>query len=165
MRTLLLNATYEPLAVVEARRAIVLVIADKAEVLENGDTVFHTVSSSYVCPRVIRLKYFVKIPYRSTIRLSRDALMRRDGEKCGYCGKKATTIDHIVPRSRGGKHHWENVVASCARCNTVKGDRLLQELHWELSIIPHAPKGHNRLVLGILEQDPIWDAYLEKVAI
>lgn len=161
---LLLNATYEPLRVITTRRAVVLILDEKAEVIEHKDGLFRSASTAMPVPAVIRLRYFVKIPYRARLPLNRKAVVARDGGVCQYgCGRRGDTIDHVVPRSRGGQHRWENVVASCRKCNGKKDDRLLSELGWELARKPFAPKGTYWLVVAMLpdgEVDPEWEPYL-----
>ena len=160
---LLLNATYEPLTALPLRRAVVLVMCGKAEVV-HGDPAgltLHAATVSLPVPSVIRLSTYVRVPYRSRVPLTRGALMRRDNYLCAYCGRKAETIDHVVPRSRGGSHTWENCVASCMRCNHSKGDRLVEELGWTLRCAPAAPRGpHWRLIGAMYDGDPQWAAYL-----
>jgi 5-methylcytosine-specific restriction endonuclease McrA len=93
--------------------------------------------------------------------MTRAALMHRDRFRCAYCGSKADTVDHVVPRSRGGEHSWENCVAACAMCNHRKADKLLSELGWTLRLVPLPPKGqHWRLLCTIKELDPAWVRYL-----
>ena len=162
-RVLLLNATFEPLTALPLRRAIVLVVCGKAEVV-HGDTaglVIHSATASVEVPSVIRLSNFVRVPYRGRVPLTRAALMHRDGQRCVYCGGRAETIDHVVPRSKGGPHSWENCVACCTKCNHRKADKTLSELGWRLPVVPHAPRGrHWRLVAGLAEADPQWLPYL-----
>lgn len=166
-RVLLLNATSEPLTALPLRRAVVLLVCEKAE-LVHGDPaglVLRSAASSVVVPSVIRLRSYVYVPYRARVPLTRAALMRRDHYRCAYCGSRAETIDHVVPRSRGGLHTWENCVASCARCNHRKADRLLAELGWRLRIVPAAPRGpHWRLLATIVDADPLWLPYLGEAA-
>ena len=107
---LVLNATYEPLCVVPARRALLLVIKHKAIAVEDSDLVMHSAALSFAAPSVVRLTRFVRIPYRGPVPLTRRAVFARDGGRCVYCGGVATSIDHVVPRSRGGRHEWGNVV-------------------------------------------------------
>ena len=135
MRTLVLNAGYEPLAVVSFKRAIVLVMNEKAVVVEHvdGEPVW-AARGSYDRPAVILLTRYVRVPGGRHIPVTRRGVLRRDAHRCGYCGKAASTIDHILPRSRGGADSWENLVACCLRCNNVKGDRTPQEMSWELRI-------------------------------
>ncbi|GAB3299033.1 HNH endonuclease [Parasphingorhabdus pacifica] len=162
-RVLLLNATFEPLTALPLRRAVVLVVCGKAEVV-HGDSAGLTVNSAtnaLEVPSVIRLSNFVRVPYRGRVPLSRGALMQRDNHRCVYCGARAETIDHVVPKSRGGPHAWENCVACCRRCNHRKADRTLSELGWRLPVAPHAPRGrHWRLLAGLTDTDPLWLPYL-----
>lgn len=157
---LVLNATFEPIAVVTSRRAVLLVVADKADIVEAGDDEWRSARGSIQVPRVVRLRRYVRIPYRTTIPLTSRNLMARDGHVCAYCPKRATTIDHVHPRSRGGLHRWENVVAACMACNQAKGDRTLKELGWKLQRRPHAPTGRAWLTIGIADRDPSWEPYL-----
>lgn len=158
--TLLLNATYEPLSVVSSRRAVILVLTDKAVPVESGDAVMHGVARAIPIPSVVRLTRFVRVPYRRQVPLTRKAVFARDGGRCAYCGAVATSIDHVVPRSRGGLHVWENVVASCGRCNHTKADRQVSELGWKLRVVPRAPSGAAWRVLGARQPDPRWSTYL-----
>jgi 5-methylcytosine-specific restriction endonuclease McrA len=110
---------------------------------------------------VIKLRRYVRVPYRSRVPLTRAALMRRDNYLCAYCGIKAETIDHVIPRSRGGTHTWENCVACCMRCNHRKADRLIEELGWALRHVPVVPRGaHWRLIGAAHDGDAQWAAYL-----
>src|SRR5690625_2141324 len=111
MRTLLLNASYEPLCVIPVTRAIVLVMAEKADVVSEGDAVLRSPSVQVPAPAVIRLRRYVKVPYRRTLALTRRNVLARDDGICAYCGGRGTTVDHVIPRSRGGGNVWENVVA------------------------------------------------------
>lgn len=162
-RVLLLNITYEPLTTVALRRAVSLVLSDKAEILHDEATglVLRSASVVLAVPSVIRLRRYVRVPHRNRVPLTRAALMRRDAYLCAYCGDAADTIDHVVPRSRGGAHAWENCVASCTRCNHRKGDRLIEELGWTLRWDPLAPRGsHWRLIGAAHDGDPQWATYL-----
>ena len=160
-RALLLNASFEPLCVVSSRRAVVLVLKDKAEILHRNGAEFHSERRNVPVPSVIRLVHFVRFPFRATAPLSRRAVFARDGGRCVYCGAAASSLDHVVPRSRGGAHTWENVVASCARCNHTKADRTLVDLGWRLGTPPRAPSGMAWRVLGFRNPDPRWQAYLD----
>ncbi|GAA5032738.1 HNH endonuclease [Microbacterium fluvii] len=165
MRTLVLNAGYEPLAVVSFKRAIVLVMNEKAVVVEqvDADPVWGP-SAVYDRPAVILLTRYVRIPSSRLVPVTRRGVLRRDGHRCGYCGKSASTIDHILPRSRGGADSWENLVACCLRCNNVKGDRTPQEMGWELTIAPQPPRGAHWTVRGAERADPAWEPYLALAA-
>lgn len=158
--TLLLNATYEPLCVVSSRRAIVLVLTAKAEPVDVSDALVHAEMISLPVPVVVRLTRFVRVPYPSSVPLTRRAVFTRDGSTCVYCGASATSIDHVVPRSRGGTHTWDNVVAACRRCNHTKADRSLAELGWTLPQPPRAPSGASWRLLGHRAVDPRWRTWL-----
>ncbi len=157
---LVLNATYEPLCVVPLRRAVVLVLAEKAVVVEASDDYMHSERLSLPIPTVVRLSRFVRVPYRREVPLTRRAVLERDGHACVYCGARADTIDHVRPRSRGGPHVWTNVVAACARCNHRKGDRLLAELGWHLRVAPVQPSPTVAVVMGWTTREPSWAQYL-----
>lgn len=157
---LVLNASYEPLCVVSVRRAAVLVLTRKAVSVTDGDTVLHSETQVLRVPAVVRLTRFVKVPFRGQVSLTRRAIFSRDGGTCGYCGAAATTIDHVLPRSRGGRHSWENVVSACHRCNHRKADRTLDELGWRLRSAPIAPSGSAWRVLGHRKPDPRWSDWL-----
>ncbi|MGH2724196.1 MAG: HNH endonuclease [Actinomycetota bacterium] len=161
-RSLVLNATYEPLAVVSARRAVVLVLKSKAELVESNGMVFRTEKLTIPAPSVVRLSYFVKVPYRARASLTRRAVFARDDWTCQYCGGAAENVDHVIPRSRGGGHVWENVVAACRRCNSRKENRLPPQAGLSLRRQPFAPKDGFRLSLGRLE--PEWEPYLAVAA-
>lgn len=158
--TLLLNATYEPLCVVSSRRAIVLVLAEKAEPVDSAADVVHAATLSLPVPVVARLTRYVRVPYPASVPLSRRAVFTRDGSTCVYCGGSATSIDHVVPRSRGGTHTWDNVVAACRRCNHTKADRSLAELGWHLPHPPRTPSGAAWRLLGHRTVDPRWREWL-----
>ena len=157
---LVLNATYEPLCVVPLRRAVVLVLAEKAIIVEAGDQVMRSERTSIQVPTVVRLSHYVRVPYRREVPLTRRAVLDRDAHLCAYCGQRADTIDHVKPRSRGGVHAWTNVVSACARCNHRKGDRLLTELGWHLPVTPMQPPATVAVVMGWAKRDPAWQRYL-----
>lgn len=157
---LVLNATYEPLCVVARRRAVVLVLAEKAVVIESGIGLMHSERLVVPVPSVVRLSRFVRVPYRREVPLTRRAVLERDAHSCVYCAKRADTIDHVRPRSRGGTHVWTNVVAACAHCNHRKGDRLLSELGWHLQSPPTQPAASVAVVMGWTMRDPLWEPYL-----
>ncbi len=166
-RVLLLNATYEPLTALPLRRAVVLLVCDKAEVVQKHPSglVLHSAVQSIEVPSVIRLRTYVRVPYRARIPMTRAAIMHRDRFRCAYCGVKAETIDHVVPRSRGGEHSWENCVACCADCNHRKADRLIVELGWQLHAALAPPRGkHWRLLVSAKKLDPTWLQYLQEPA-
>jgi 5-methylcytosine-specific restriction endonuclease McrA len=160
-RVLLLNATFEPLCAVSARRAIVLLLKGKAEVLERDGGAFHSENLTIAIPSVIRLAYFVKVPYYGRANLSRRTVFARDRWVCQYCGGPAETVDHVVPRSRGGEHSWENVVAACKKCNGKKRDKLPGEAGLKPRKKPGVPKGPATVSLELGPVRPAWERYLE----
>lgn len=165
MRTLVLNAGYEPLAVVSFKRAIVLVLGGKASIVASdvGNPVLGT-SGEWARPSVILLRRYVRIPNGRNVPVSRRGVLRRDGQRCAYCQGGATTIDHVIPRSRGGADSWENLVACCLRCNNTKGDRTPQEMGWSLRSMPRAPHGTAWLVRGVERSQPQWEEFLAPAA-
>jgi len=165
MRTLVLNAGYEPLAVVSFKRALVLVMNQKAAILAADEsTLVRSATHAWAMPSVIILRNYVRIPGGRQVPVSRRGVLRRDDQRCGYCGGSATTIDHIVPRSRGGADTWENLVACCLRCNNIKGDRTPGEMGWKLRVRPKAPHGSHWLVRGVERAQPAWEEFLAPAA-
>jgi 5-methylcytosine-specific restriction endonuclease McrA len=159
--TLLLNASFEPLCVVSTRRAVVLVLSQKAVPLEFGSSVLHSARCTITAPTVVLLSRYVRVPYRrGGGAVTRRAVLHRDHHRCAYCGGKADTVDHVVPRSRGGRHEWSNVVAACLRCNGRKADHLLSEIAWSLPFTPAPPDGLLARVVGLGGVHPAWEPYL-----
>lgn len=163
-RVLLLNATFEPLAVVTAKRAILLLLSGKAECVETFDAVFRSENLTIAAPSVMRLSRYVRVPYHRPVPLTRAGILRRDGRRCAYCGKRADTIDHVVPRSRGGRHTWDNCVAACRDCNSRKADRLIEELGWTLRVTPKAPTRTSGVLVLATEPLPSWKPWLANAA-
>lgn len=159
-RSLVLNATNEPLSVVPARRAAVLVLEEKADLVHGSGEVFHSERTAMAVPSVVRLRYFVRVPYQRRAALNRRAVFVRDGHRCQYCGAEADSLDHVVPRSRGGPHEWENVVAACRPCNVDKRDRLLAETSMRLHRRPRAPRHLSWLVVAVGEIPDHWVPYV-----
>ena len=135
-----------------------LVLKEKAEIVAANGMLFRSEHLEIAAPSVVRLRYFVHVPYRARAALTRRAVFARDGWVCQYCGSPAENVDHVIPRSRGGEHSWENVVAACRRCNSRKENRPPHEVGLKLSRHPFAPKDGLRLSLGRL--DPEWEAFL-----
>lgn len=165
MRTLVLNAGYEPLAVVSFKRALVLVMNEKATIVAHDQE--HPVwgsTRSWERPSVIILRRYVRIPSGRNVPVSRRGVLRRDAHRCLYCGSSASTIDHVMPRSRGGADSWENLVACCLKCNNLKGDRTPGEMNWALRSKPRPPHGATWLVRGVERADPLWHEYLAPAA-
>lgn len=164
MRTLVLNAGYEPLSVVSDRRALLLVATGKASVLEDAGDPMRSPTRAWGRPLVILLHQYIRVPHTDAAPVSRKGVLRRDGHRCAYCGAHATTVDHVRPRSRGGENSWENLVACCLRCNNVKGDRTPQEMNWALRWVPQPPRGAQWTVRGTERSDPVWEPYLSLAA-
>lgn len=141
MPVLVLNANFEPINVCCTRRALVLVIVGKAEILENGRGYVRTPTAQILRPSVIRLNYMIRRP-RPRVRLTKQEIFRRDNYTCQYCGKKSRdlTIDHVKPRRLGGQHRWDNLVSACPACNRRKGGRPLEETDMQLLRPPAEPQ-------------------------
>jgi 5-methylcytosine-specific restriction endonuclease McrA len=157
---LVLNASMEPLSVVAARRAIVLVLASRAEVLHEDGAWFRSERVAMRAPTVVRLQRYVNVPRRSRSGLSRKAVFVRDHHRCQYCGRQAEDVDHVVPRSRGGGHTWENVVAACRACNAAKQDRTPREAGLTLASTPAVPPPAFWLVVRAGRPGADWRPYL-----
>ncbi|MBS2961873.1 HNH endonuclease [Actinocrinis puniceicyclus] len=157
---MVLNASYEPLCVVPQRRAVVLVLNLKAITLEEAGSPLHAASFELPAPAVVKLTRYVRVPVRRGVPLTRRAVFARDAGRCVYCDAPATSIDHVIPRSRGGRHAWDNVVSSCRRCNHVKADRPLIELGWRMKRQPVQPSGSAWRILSSGRTDPRWMPYL-----
>ncbi len=140
-QVLVLNQNYEPLNICNVKRALVMVLAGKAEILEQNGLVLRTIDRDFRAPSVIRLSALIKRP-RPQVKLTRREVFIRDGFTCQYCGVQTRdlTIDHIVPRSRNGGHTWENLVSACKGCNHRKGGKTLQEARMRLLREPFAPR-------------------------
>jgi 5-methylcytosine-specific restriction endonuclease McrA len=165
-RVLVLNATFEPINVCSVRRAVVLLLKEKAEVVEHGAWELHSERSSITRPIVIRLVSYVHVPRDMHRRkITRRAVFARDGWTCQYCGSRSNlTVDHVIPRSKGGNSSWENIVASCAPCNRRKGDRLPRQAGMHPRRPPRAP--HAEILIQVASPTiPVaWMAYLPQAA-
>ena len=160
-RVLLLNQSYEPLMVIGARRAIILLLSEKVESLENYHEIIHSVYLSLPLPSVIKLKEYARI-HRKEIVLSRKNILKRDNHTCQYCGKKSVpmTIDHIISRNKGGVDSWDNLVAACVPCNTKKGNLSLKHIQMDLSKIPRKPTMILHLQKFVKQFQSSWRPYL-----
>ncbi len=159
----MLNSSFEPLNVCTVRRAYVLVFKGRAEVIEKHAQPLRSASDTFSRPHVIRLLTYVRVPRLAKRKISRSVLFARDDWRCGYCGSSTgkLTLDHIVPRSRGGESVWENVVASCAPCNRRKGDRLLTETEMALRVRPRPPAPLVFIRLAATSVPTNWQRYLQ----
>lgn len=161
-QVLVLNAGYEPLSLVSVRRAVVLLLREKAELLEATQQILQGANSSLPVPLVIRLVHYVRLPHRR-VPPTRAAIMLRDGYTCQYCGatpgRTELTVDHVLPRSRGGRHDWLNLVTACKHCNQVKGSALPAEANMRLGRKPFEPN----YVALVLLSNPVAAAHWERL--
>jgi 5-methylcytosine-specific restriction endonuclease McrA len=161
---LVLNQNYEPLNVTNLPRAFRLVFGEKAEVIEFNHQVIRTVTMEYKAPSVIRLQHHVRRP-RPRVKLSRREVFARDRHTCQYCGRQShdLTLDHVVPRHRGGGHSWDNLVTACKSCNHRKGGKMLEEVRLRLVRSPFEPRSDlYSLFTPYLadERNEAWRSYL-----
>jgi 5-methylcytosine-specific restriction endonuclease McrA len=163
-RVLVLNATFEAINVCTVRRAAVLVLKERAEVLEPGEGALRSERLEMPRPCVIRLVRYVRIPRDVHRRkITRKAVLARDAWTCQYCGREAhsgLTVDHVIPRSRGGTSAWENIVASCAPCNRKKGNRLPREASMHPRTSPRPPAPTVFIQIASPKVPPAWTRYL-----
>ena len=159
---LVLNQNYEPLNVCNTKRAIGLITHGKAEVLEHMPHLLRSPSFELWQPSVIRLCYLIKRP-RPTVKLSRREIFARDNFTCQYCGSKTRdlTIDHVIPRHKGGRHTWDNVVSACKSCNHKKGGKMLEEVKMRLPRPPYRPQASTYyLVMPYLQSYTEWQKFI-----
>lgn len=160
---LVLNQNYEPLNVCHPIRAYILVERGKAEVLEHGRGSMRSAARSHPLPSVIRLIYLIRRP-RPQMRLSRREIFNRDNHLCQYCGRRGTkdlTLDHVLPRHRGGRHTWENLVTACKTCNHKKAGRTPQEARMALMREPYQPRVNNYYVVyPYLQREEAWRKFV-----
>ncbi|MEX2536735.1 MAG: HNH endonuclease [Trueperaceae bacterium] len=164
-RVLILNASYEPLHVCSVKRAVSLLMHEVADRVEDSDQVLRAPTSVFPVPSVIRLRRYIRRPHRQRVAFNRKNVFRRDDHACLYCGVHSNdlTLDHVLPRSRGGPTSWENVVACCRRCNAKKRDRTPDEADMNLNRKPTAPRFIFSAAYGLLPNiDPIWEKYLPR---
>lgn len=159
-RALVLNATYEPLSVVPSRRAVCLLLAEKAEMVEPDGGVIRSENLTLELPAVIRLRYMVRAPRRRVASVSRRAIFARDDYRCQYCGADADSIDHVLPRSRGGVDDWDNLAAACLRCNSLKRNRTPAEAGMRLLRPCRAPRATAWTIVGVQGVPETWKPYL-----
>ena len=161
---LVLNATYEPLNVVSVRRAVLLLLKEKAEIIEAAEAWWRSERLALQVPLVIRLVYYVRIPRRFGLPLSRRTVLARDHYTCQFCGaqlgKANLTIDHILPRSRGGETHWKNVATACGPCNRRKGNRTPEEAHMPLRRPPRRPRYLALALFAGVSAPDVWSKYM-----
>ena len=160
-RALVLNASNEPMSVVPTRRAVVLVLRERADVLATNGAIWRSERIEMSSPSVVRLRRYIRVPFARRVPLNRRAVFIRDDFRCQYCGRQAENVDHVVPKTQGGRHSWDNVVASCRRCNTRKGGRTPSQAGLRLLRQPAAPARHSwvAVALGSIP-DPEWQPFL-----
>jgi 5-methylcytosine-specific restriction endonuclease McrA len=155
---LVLNYDYTPLNVTSLRRGFVLVDKGKAEVLREYENPIITTVGNFVRPLIIRLLRYINYHKKKDLKISRLKIYQRDGYKCVYCGThKKLTIDHVIPKSKGGLNTWENMVTCCFDCNSKKGSKTLQEANMKLSTKPYKPSVFSELVVGGASK--IWEEF------
>ena len=158
----MLNQSYEPLTLCTTKKAIILIYLRKAELVsDNPKLNIRTINSTFPWPSVIRLKSYIKVPYKN-INLTRKNILRRDNHKCAYCGRGdlTFTIDHVVPKSKSGKDTWDNLVTACLPCNNKKGNRTPDEANMQLKIKPHKPNYIMFILNSVSRIDENWRPYL-----
>ena len=159
---LVLNANFEPINVCDMRRALGLLMAEKATIVIHGRGGIHTVRADLPQPSVIRLQKMITRP-RPQLKVTRREIFRRDSATCQYCGRRNSdlTVDHVLPRHLGGRHIWTNVVAACPACNHRKGGRTLEEAGLKLLHCPAEPPTSAHYVFGRhLDGSHEWDEFL-----
>lgn len=157
---LVLNQDYSPLTICSVQRAFLLVFLKKAELLNSvKERELRSISHAYPFPSVIMINRYINIPYKGVV-LSRHNIFKRDGHKCQYCGtNKDLTLDHLIPRSKGGKSSWTNLVTACKRCNAAKGDSTIEKAGLKLRTAPVKPSYISFIKMGSsLRED--WKPYL-----
>ena len=160
-RTLILNSTYQPLSVVPFNRAIALLINKKINSINDSEIIFKSENKQIALPNVALLNYFVNAPYSRRVALNKENIFIRDFYTCQYCGDQAESVDHIIPKSKGGEHIWDNVVACCKKCNLIKVDKDLTDTRLKLKRNPQRPVGAFwiKTIVGS-NPDPSWEEYL-----
>ena len=159
---LVLNQNYEPLTICHVKRAIILIFLDKAQMVETLDGLtIKSISASFPRPSIIRLSRFIH-RHRYGVLLSKKNIMQRDKHRCGYCGsiKAPMTIDHVVPRVKGGRDTWENLVTACTVCNNKKGNKTPDEAEMPLLVKPKKPHFINFMLHQVNVIDEKWKPYL-----
>ena len=160
-RVLLLNQSYQPLMIIGAKRAILLILSEKVEAIENYTEYIHSMFCKIPLPSVIRLKKYARFDKKDIV-LSRKNILRRDNHTCQYCGIHSTqlTIDHIIPRQKGGPDTWENLVTACVKCNATKANKSIDEADMNLLVLPKKPLIIAHLQKNVKHYQKMWRPYL-----
>lgn len=162
--TLLLNASFEPLDIISARRAVTKILNGKAIPVDNSPKFFHAENEMLPIPYVAQMTYMVTRKRRGRIGFSRRGVLLRDNYTCAYCGKRADTIDHVIPKALGGTNSYENCVAACYTCNNKKSDTTLEKMGWSLGFRPATPSPYSLLLERSKPDDAtrlVWMEYIE----
>lgn len=163
--TLVLNASREPLSIVSVNRAMALLMSGKAVSVDDSPRVMRSANQEFPVPYVIALTSFRKTPYRVRSAFSRRGVLVRDNFECAYCGRHATTIDHVIPRSKGGPTSYANCVAACSKCNLKKADKYLSEMGWTLDTKPMVPSWYLMALHKIPAKTPQREAWERHLAV
>ena len=156
-RVLVLNSDYTPLNVTDLRRGFILVSKGKAEIVKEDVKKIVTTVGEFVRPLIIRLVNYVRFR-RGSIKVGRQRIFKRDKYECGYCGsKKNLTIDHIIPRSKGGENTWKNLVTCCNRCNNLKDNKKPEDVGLTLKVVPYEPTIFSAVISEDVEK--IWNNF------
>lgn len=164
-RTLLLDSSFYPIQLIDWKRAMILFLTDRAEVVENHEEIdIRSQSLSFKLPKVLRLLTNFK-RRKPCVKFSRYNVYYRDNWTCQYCTKKfpttELTFDHVLPRSRGGQTSWENIVTCCNKCNTKKGSELLRESGMRLLNVPRKPDWTPQMTIRLRdEEEAVWGNWL-----
>ncbi|HDP97819.1 MAG TPA: HNH endonuclease [bacterium] len=158
---LVLNQSFQPMSVTNVKKAIILLYLGKAEIVEKNCEYVHSVNAQYPLPSIVRLTRYIHVP-RKRIILSRKNILKRDNNQCQYCGKKTVplTIDHVIPRVRGGRDSWENLVCACVKCNNKKGNQTPEEAGLRLLQNPQRPNHIFFIRYTVGSVDQRWKPYL-----
>lgn len=161
--TLLLNASFEPLGIISAHSALRKILNGKAIAVDNSPKLFRAESDSLPIPYVVQMTYMVKRKRHGRVGFSRRGVLTRDNHLCAYCGKRATTIDHVFPRALGGVNSYENCVAACLTCNNKKADKTLATMGWSLGFIPETPSPYYMFMQRLEPNSNLWNSWNEYI--
>lgn len=161
--TLVLNASFEPLGITSATKAINKILSGKAISVDDSPKLYRAADTELAIPYVVQMTYMIHRKRRARIGFSRRGVLARDNFTCVYCGKRADTIDHVIPRAMGGENTWENCVAACAKCNNKKADSTLEKMGWSIDFVPFAPSPYVLLLNKTRPGSPTWASWNEFV--
>ncbi len=158
---LVLNQSFQPMSITNARKAIILIFLGKAEIVEKDGEFIHSVNDRFPLPSIVRLTRYIHVPQKRVM-LTRKNIIKRDNHQCQYCGSRtaALTIDHVIPRVRCGKDTWENLVCACVKCNNKKGNRTPEDVGLKLLKKPKKPNHIFFIRYSVGTIDTRWKPYL-----